>query len=80
MISFRTHWIRTLYGKQADPEYESLTYPPFACGSGYLLSRSIVEWLDRNRFHLKMYQGEDTSLGIWLAAVNIQRKHVSYVF
>ncbi|KAL0178672.1 hypothetical protein M9458_027566, partial [Cirrhinus mrigala] len=31
-------------------------YPAFACGSGYVVSRDLVEWLASNAQHLKAYQ------------------------
>ncbi|XP_074662365.1 UDP-GalNAc:beta-1,3-N-acetylgalactosaminyltransferase 2-like [Tubulanus polymorphus] len=68
---FRYDWAVEQYGKWAERHYKSITYPPFACGSGHVLSQDIVRWLDYNSDDLMMdYQGEDTSLGIWLAAVN----------
>lgn len=69
--NFRTNFIVNLFGKWEDIDYKSTTYPPFACGSGYLLSKDIVKWIFLNRFHLKIFQGEDVSLGIWLSAINV---------
>lgn len=54
-------------GKWADMEYPPSTYPPWPQGScGYVVSRPIVEYLVQNNDTLYEYQGEDTSLGIWL--------------
>jgi len=66
---FRYNWYVEQYGKWAEFDYPASVYPAFACGSGYVLSHDIVSWLVRNREHLHSYQGEDVSLGIWLAAV-----------
>jgi len=54
-------------GKWAeDPKYEPDFYPPWARGStGYVLSWPVVQYLAQQR-DLYYYQGEDTSLGIWL--------------
>lgn len=41
-----------------------------ACGSGNVLSLDLVEWLATKQDSLKLYQGEDVSMGIWLAAVH----------
>lgn len=68
-----------MYGKWAEPSYESITYPPFACGSGYVITRPVVDWIVRNSNDLKVYQGEDTSMGIWLAAIGVVMKQVSGV-
>lgn len=67
--SFRKNFALDKHGKWAEYEYTSASYPPFACGSGYVLSRDIIEWISSNKDSLKIYQGEDTSLGIWLAAI-----------
>uniref|UniRef100_A0A8C6SZ51 Hexosyltransferase n=1 Tax=Neogobius melanostomus TaxID=47308 RepID=A0A8C6SZ51_9GOBI len=47
--------------------------PAFACGSGYVASRDLVQWLASNAEKLKAYQGEDVSMGIWMAAVGPQK-------
>jgi len=69
--NFRMNFLVNLFGKWEETEYISTTYPPFACGSGYILSNDIVQWIYMNRLHLKCYQGEDVSLGIWLSAIDI---------
>lgn len=58
------------FGKWAEMYYPSQTYPPFVLGScGYILSRDVVEFVaDRKNWFY--YQGEDTSLGIWLNETN----------
>lgn len=43
-------------GKWQELEYTSPVYPAFACGSGYMLSRDLVEWLASNAEKLKVYQ------------------------
>lgn len=68
-VSFRKKWAVNYYGKWADDSYTSPVYPHFACGSGYILTRDLVEWLNLNSNHLHQYQGEDVSMGIWLSAV-----------
>ncbi|XP_063222313.1 UDP-GalNAc:beta-1,3-N-acetylgalactosaminyltransferase 2-like isoform X2 [Bacillus rossius redtenbacheri] len=72
---FREFWPVQAHGKWAEPSYRSLTYPPFPCGAGYVLSRDTVRFLALNaREHLHArFQGEDVSLGIWLAGVNPER-------
>ncbi|KAK7139712.1 hypothetical protein R3I94_012384 [Phoxinus phoxinus] len=67
--NFRQNWAVDRVGKWQELEYASPAYPAFACGSGYVASRDLVEWLASNAQHLKAYQGEDVSMGIWMAAV-----------
>lgn len=43
-------------GKWQELEYASPAYPAFACGSGYVVSRDLVEWLASNAGKLKAYQ------------------------
>lgn len=43
-------------GKWQELEYTSPVYPAFACGSGYVISRDLVEWLASNAEKLKVYQ------------------------
>ncbi|XP_060781473.1 UDP-GalNAc:beta-1,3-N-acetylgalactosaminyltransferase 2 isoform X3 [Neoarius graeffei] len=71
--NFRQSWAVDRVGKWQELEYSSPVYPAFACGSGYVLSRDLVEWLASNAEKLKVYQGEDVSMGIWMAAVGPQK-------
>ncbi|XP_072533557.1 UDP-GalNAc:beta-1,3-N-acetylgalactosaminyltransferase 2 isoform X1 [Salminus brasiliensis] len=67
--NFRQSWAVDRVGKWQELEYASPVYPAFACGSGYVVSRDLVVWLASNAEKLKAYQGEDVSMGIWMAAV-----------
>ncbi|XP_064622915.1 UDP-GalNAc:beta-1,3-N-acetylgalactosaminyltransferase 2-like [Lineus longissimus] len=67
---FRYYWSLDTTGKWRETKYEAATYPPFACGSGYVVSGDVVQWLAKNAEYLTHYQGEDVSMGIWLAAVH----------
>ncbi|KFO84144.1 UDP-GalNAc:beta-1,3-N-acetylgalactosaminyltransferase 2, partial [Buceros rhinoceros silvestris] len=71
--SFRLNWAVDRTGKWQELEYPSPAYPAFACGSGYVISKDIVQWLASNSERLKTYQGEDVSMGIWMAAVGPKR-------
>ncbi|XP_042732009.1 UDP-GalNAc:beta-1,3-N-acetylgalactosaminyltransferase 2 isoform X2 [Lagopus leucura] len=71
--NFRLNWAVDRTGKWQELEYPSPAYPAFACGSGYVISKDIVEWLASNSERLKTYQGEDVSMGIWMAAVGPKR-------
>lgn len=65
---FRSNWAVDRYGKWAEWLYDSVVYPKFACGSGNVFTSDISEWLANSSDHLKVYQGEDVTMGIWLAA------------
>lgn len=69
---FRQAWAVDHHGKWAELQYPSIAYPSFACGSGSLLSADIVRWVAQNSDSLNMFQGEDVSLGIWMAALSPQ--------
>ncbi|XP_034148107.1 UDP-GalNAc:beta-1,3-N-acetylgalactosaminyltransferase 2 [Esox lucius] len=71
--NFRQSWAVDRVGKWQELEYTSPAYPAFACGSGYVASRDLVRWLASNAENLKAYQGEDVSMGIWMAAVGPQK-------
>jgi len=68
--NFRFNWPLDKFGKWAELEYSGSVYPAFACGSGYILSKEVVKWIALNSEYLHCYQGEDVSMGIWLAALN----------
>uniref|UniRef100_A0A8C8SEV1 Hexosyltransferase n=1 Tax=Pelusios castaneus TaxID=367368 RepID=A0A8C8SEV1_9SAUR len=70
---FRLNWAVDRTGKWQELEYPSPAYPAFACGSGYVISKDIVQWLASNAERLKTYQGEDVSMGIWMAAIGPKR-------
>ncbi|XP_068130377.1 UDP-GalNAc:beta-1,3-N-acetylgalactosaminyltransferase 2 [Hyperolius riggenbachi] len=71
--NFRLNWGVDRTGKWQELEYLSPAYPPFTCGSGYVLSQDIVHWLAENAKRLKTYQGEDVSMGIWMSAIGPRR-------
>ncbi|XP_053317169.1 UDP-GalNAc:beta-1,3-N-acetylgalactosaminyltransferase 2 isoform X1 [Spea bombifrons] len=71
--NFRLNWAVDRTGKWQELEYLSPAYPAFACGSGYVISQDIVQWLATNAARLKTYQGEDVSMGIWMSAIGPKR-------
>ncbi|MEQ2184926.1 hypothetical protein GOODEAATRI_012902 [Goodea atripinnis] len=56
---FRQSWAVDRIGKWQELEYASPAYPAFACGSGYVVSRDLVQWLASNAKKLKAYQPSD---------------------
>ncbi|KAK7873094.1 hypothetical protein R5R35_000374 [Gryllus longicercus] len=71
--AFRQGWPVQLSGKWREGSYHSVTYPPFPCGAGYVLSHGAVNFLSKiaDTLYTK-FQGEDAALGIWLAGTNPQ--------
>ncbi|XP_046387408.1 UDP-GalNAc:beta-1,3-N-acetylgalactosaminyltransferase 2-like [Ischnura elegans] len=67
--SFRVWWPVDSFGKWREDEYRSSTYPPFPCGAGYVLSKDLVHYIADNSPRLHRFQGEDVSVGIWLAGL-----------
>ena len=60
------------YGdKWHDPGYTASKYPCFGGGGGNILTHDLSDWVGVNALHLKDFQGEDVSMGIWLTG----RKH-----
>ena len=63
-------------GKWQETEWSSCqTYYPHAYGGGYVLSRDLVLLVVENEPYLKRYRSEDISIGLWVSAYNIERKH-----
>uniref|UniRef100_F6WKT9 Hexosyltransferase n=1 Tax=Ciona intestinalis TaxID=7719 RepID=F6WKT9_CIOIN len=67
--SFRADIPVARWGKWAELSYTANIYPAFAYGGGYVITSDIALWLERNAKMLHSYQGEDVSMGIWLAAL-----------
>lgn len=53
---FRYNWLVERYGKWQELTYQSVVYPPFACGVAHVLSSDIVQWLAKNSKDLYRYQ------------------------
>ncbi|KAK3092392.1 hypothetical protein FSP39_002253 [Pinctada imbricata] len=67
--NFRRQWFVETYGKWMELDYTADVYPAFACGSGYIIPREISQWLSQNAHRLHSYQGEDVSMGIYMATI-----------
>jgi hypothetical protein len=57
---------RPTTGKWAEFKYTGNILPPFPSGGAHVVSRAFAAWVVKNDHRLEEYQGEDTSLGIWL--------------
>lgn len=75
-FSFRLNWAVDRTGKWQELEYPSPAYPAFACGSGYVISKDIVEWLASNSERLKIYQV--LQVLNWSGRVRIRWKEISF--
>lgn len=74
------HALVSRKGKWAEFQYEKNVYPYWPQGSrGHVVSRPVADYLARQR-NLIYYQGEDTSLGIWLdeSPLNVWWIHSPY--
>ncbi|XP_047035818.1 beta-1,3-galactosyltransferase 6 [Helicoverpa zea] len=45
-------------------------YLPYALGGGYVISRSIVDYIGKNADILGHYKSEDVSMGVWTASLD----------
>ncbi|XP_061194181.1 UDP-GalNAc:beta-1,3-N-acetylgalactosaminyltransferase 2-like [Saccostrea echinata] len=68
--NFRKQWLVQKFGKWAEFSYTADVYPEFACGSGNIVNANVHKWIAKNADHLHTYQGEDVSMGIWMAAIS----------
>mmetsp|Transcript_5932 Transcript_5932/g.8869 ORF Transcript_5932/g.8869 Transcript_5932/m.8869 type:complete len:131 (+) Transcript_5932:1507-1899(+) len=61
-------------------EYPGKSYPPYACGAGYILGHSIVEYAERKLLDgtLKTLSMEDVSVGVWVASAKKSGIPVNY--
>eukprot|EP00455_Lapot_gusevi_P038983 TRINITY_DN4367_c0_g2_i1.p1 TRINITY_DN4367_c0_g2~~TRINITY_DN4367_c0_g2_i1.p1 ORF type:complete len:336 (-),score=39.14 TRINITY_DN4367_c0_g2_i1:29-964(-) len=57
--------------------YSGRYFPPYASGSGYVLSKDVVRYLVRadKLLPLRRFRNEDAALGIWLSALDVLAKH-----
>ena len=69
----RCDWGVNRDGKWAEPDYTAGRYPCFGGGGGNVLTSDLAGWVGDNAGVLRDYQGEDVSMGIWLAAVKHRR-------
>ena len=60
------------------PAFTQGTYPPWPKGScGYVVNRHVVEYIADNFDQMSCYQGEDSSLGIWLMQLKLKQQQQS---
>ena len=50
-------------------------YLPYALGGGYVISADLVHRIAMNADGLQFYNSEDVSVGVWLSAYRMERKH-----
>jgi len=60
------------HGKWAETKYKPNEYPPWPSGSGHIVSRPVIKYMHDNIDTWVSYQGEDTSMGIWMENVRPQ--------
>lgn len=64
----------TRWGKWAEKKYKPNKYPPWPSGAGHIVSRPVIEYLHHKQDTWVSYQGEDTSMGIWMDKVKADMK------
>ena len=61
--------------KWADNDWDLAPYYiPFALGGGYILSYDLIALLSKQSPHLKWHINEDTAVGAWLSAFDMERR------
>ncbi|KAK6640401.1 hypothetical protein RUM44_012094 [Polyplax serrata] len=76
---FREFWKVQHFGKWRESQYRSASYPTFPCGGGYVVNKGIVDYIASNAENLNHFQGEDTSMGIWLSSLPVTNYKTSRV-
>ncbi|KAK1283318.1 Beta-1,3-galactosyltransferase 15 [Acorus calamus] len=61
-------------------EWPDETYPPWAHGPGYVISRDIAKsvYKQHKKGHLKMFKLEDVAMGIWIAEMKRKGLDIKY--
>eukprot|EP01023_Acetabularia_acetabulum_P045528 TRINITY_DN461_c0_g2_i2.p1 TRINITY_DN461_c0_g2~~TRINITY_DN461_c0_g2_i2.p1 ORF type:complete len:322 (-),score=23.56 TRINITY_DN461_c0_g2_i2:318-1283(-) len=66
-------------GKLADPRFQEVShlqkYPPYMQGGGYILSRSITEYITQTqqKYGLQQTVSEDATMGMWMLSLNVTK-------
>lgn len=59
-------------GKWAETKFKANKYPPWPSGAGHIVSRPVIEYMYKHVDTWVSYQGEDTSMGIWMEKMRSQ--------
>ena len=77
--NWKAYPITTPNHKWAEPHWFLCDhYLPYAFGSGYIISADLIHKIAITSDYLQLYNSEDVSVGVWLAAYKIQRKDDSH--
>ncbi|XWS38895.1 hypothetical protein CRYUN_Cryun18bG0002400 [Craigia yunnanensis] len=65
----------------SDKEWPHSSYPPWAHGPGYIVSRDIAKFIVRGHQEreLKLFKLEDVAMGIWIEEFKISGQEVHYI-
>jgi histo-blood group ABO system transferase len=81
------HFFRTqeVYHDPAEKNFEMgytdcEHYPPYASGSGYVLSSDLVSYLANSPLSIRKLRAEDAAIGVWLSGYQVQREHSDFFF
>ncbi|GAV71651.1 Gal-bind_lectin domain-containing protein/Galactosyl_T domain-containing protein [Cephalotus follicularis] len=65
----------------SEEEWPQASYPPWAHGPGYIISRDIAKFIvqGHRRRDLKLFKLEDVAMGIWIEQFKNSGKNVQYI-
>ncbi|KAM7277891.1 hypothetical protein ACFE04_005025 [Oxalis oulophora] len=65
----------------SNEEWRHETYPPWAHGPGYIISRDIAKFIvqGHNKRNLQLFKLEDVAMGIWIEQFKNTGKEVHYI-
>ncbi|XP_057828010.2 beta-1,3-galactosyltransferase GALT1 [Cryptomeria japonica] len=83
LMSFESHPHRSQDSKWyiSREEYSQDSYPPWAHGPGYIISKDIAEFVIRGHQekHLKLFKLEDVAMGIWIEEYKKSGQDIHYI-
>eukprot|EP00299_Pterocystis_sp_00344_P007712 c2623_g1_i1.p1 GENE.c2623_g1_i1~~c2623_g1_i1.p1 ORF type:complete len:365 (-),score=57.92 c2623_g1_i1:43-1059(-) len=62
--------------KWFDGKFNQSTYPDYMLGSGYVVGRTILNFVANNSESLTLYENEDASVGIWVQSLALHRANM----
>ena len=75
--SFENDGVVQRTGKWAEHVFQEDSYPPFPHGAGHAVTRDLATYVAMKKNVLFEYQGEDTSMGIWISNCPFHVKFIS---
>ena len=71
--------------KNYEPYFDGKFYPPYASGSGYIMSSDLLRYISSRQHEVdfpgwKLIRNEDAALGLWLTGLNVSLIHAPDFF